>query len=122
MMSANQQTSTPVPTGTADSRYAIIATGGKQYRVAVGDVISVERLDAEVGSSITIDQVLMIGGVGAAQIGAPVVEGATVSADVVDAMRGEKIIVFKYKPKKRYRRRTGHRQALTRLAITGINQ
>lgn len=121
-MSENQQTSTPDPAETADSRYAIIATGGKQYRVAVGDVINVERLDAEAGSSITIDQVLMIGGVGAAQIGAPVVEGATVSADVVDAMRGEKIIVFKYKPKKRYRRRTGHRQALTRLAITGINQ
>ncbi len=121
-MSDSQKTSPGDSAETADSRYAIIATGGKQYRVLVGDEINVERLDAEVGSSITIGQVLMIGGDGAAQIGAPVVDGASVSADVVDAMRGEKIIVFKYKPKKRYRRRTGHRQALTRLAITSINQ
>ena len=121
-MSANQKSATRGSNEAADSRYAIIATGGKQYRVAVGDVINVERLDAEVGSSVTIDQVLLIGGAGAAQIGTPVVEGATVSADVVDAMRGEKIVVFKYKPKKRYRRRTGHRQALTKLAITAINQ
>jgi large subunit ribosomal protein L21 len=121
-MSAKKQTSTEESTETEQSRYAIIATGGKQYRVAVGDQITVEKLDAEVGSSITIDQVLMIGGGGATAIGTPVVDGATVSADVVDAMRGEKIIVFKYKPKKRYRKRTGHRQSLTRLAITAINQ
>jgi large subunit ribosomal protein L21 len=121
-MSAKQQTSTDESNGSEQSRYAIIATGGKQYRVAVGDQITVEKLDAEVGSSITIDQVLMIGGGGATTIGTPVVDGATVSADVVDAMRGEKIVVFKYKPKKRYRKRTGHRQSLTRLAITAINQ
>jgi large subunit ribosomal protein L21 len=106
------------PSGT---QYAIIATGGKQYRVGVGDVITVERLDTEAGSSITIDQVLLVAGDGSARIGTPLVEGASVSADVVDNLRGEKIVVFKYKPKKRYRRRTGHRQALTRLAITGIN-
>jgi large subunit ribosomal protein L21 len=120
-MSAIQQTTKEETAKSAGTRYAIITTGGKQYRVSVGDVITVERLDAEVGSSITIDQVLMIGGDGATQIGTPVVEGATISADVVDALRGEKIVVFKYKPKKRYRRRTGHRQALTRLAITAIN-
>jgi len=121
-MSDKKQTSPTETDDAAANRYAIIATGGKQYRVAVGDVINVERLDAEVGSTITIDSVLMIGGDGTTQIGTPVVEGAAVSADVVDAMRGEKIVVFKYKPKKRYRRRTGHRQSLTRLAITGINQ
>ncbi len=104
-----------------DSRYAIIATGGKQYRVGVGDVITVEKLDAEVGDSITLEHVLLVGGNGTTNVGTPHREGATVQAEVVDNFRGEKIIVFKYKPKKRYRRRTGHRQSLTRLAITGIN-
>lgn len=121
-MSARKQAAATESSDAASNAYAVIATGGKQYRVAVGDVISVERLDAEVGSSVTIDQVLMIGGEGAATIGTPVVAGASVSADVVDNIRGEKIVVFKYKPKKRYRRRTGHRQALTRLAITGISK
>ncbi len=105
----------------ASSRYAIVATGGKQYRVGVGDVITVEKLGVEAGSSITLDKVLLIGGDGSTAVGAPLVDGATVSADVVDNFRGEKIVIFKYKPKKRYRRRTGHRQELTRLAITGIN-
>jgi large subunit ribosomal protein L21 len=120
-MSARKRESTAATDDATSSRYAIIATGGKQYRVTVGDVITVERLDAEAGSSVTIDDVLLIGGDGSTRIGTPLVEGASVSADVVDNLRGEKIIVFKYKPKKRYRRRTGHRQALTRLAITGIN-
>ncbi|MCC6943792.1 MAG: 50S ribosomal protein L21 [Thermomicrobiales bacterium] len=105
----------------AGSRYAIVATGGKQYRVGVGDVITVEKLDVEAGSSVTLDNVLLIGGDGSTTVGAPLVDGASVSADVVENFRGEKIIVFKYKPKKRYRRRTGHRQEQTRLAITGIN-
>ncbi|MGD9711801.1 MAG: 50S ribosomal protein L21 [Thermomicrobiales bacterium] len=105
----------------ASSRYAIIATGGKQYRVGVGDVITVEKLDVEAGATVTLDSVLLIGGDGSTVIGTPLVDGASVTADVVDNFRGEKIIVFKYKPKKRYRRRTGHRQSLTRLAITGIN-
>lgn len=104
-----------------DSRYAIIATGGKQYRVGVGDVITVERLGVEVGDAITLDSVLLIGGDGTTNVGAPLLEGASVSAEVVDNFRGEKIVVFKYKPKKRYRRRTGHRQSLTKLAITSIN-
>ena len=101
--------------------YAIIQTGGKQYRVKVGDRISVEKLAAENGSAITLDQVLLLGGDGATRVGAPLVEGASVSATVDDHYRGDKIIVFKYKPKKRYRKRIGHRQSLTRLTITAIN-
>ena len=101
--------------------YAVIATGGKQYRVSVGDWIEVEKLDAEAGSEVTIDQVLLIGGNGEPQIGTPLVEGAVVTATVDAQFRGEKIVVFKYKPKKRYRRKMGHRQSLTKLTITGIN-
>jgi large subunit ribosomal protein L21 len=101
--------------------YAIIETGGKQYRVSVGDRISVERLPNEDGTEVSFDRVLLVGGAGATTIGTPVVTGATVTASVDDHFRGEKIIVFKYKPKKRYRRRIGHRQALTHVTITGIN-
>jgi large subunit ribosomal protein L21 len=105
----------------APKGYAIIETGGKQYRVSVGDRISVERLADDEGGEITIDRVLMIGGDGAARVGTPVVAGATVTATVDDHFRGEKLVVFKYKPKKRYRRRIGHRQALSHLTITAIN-
>ena len=105
----------------APSRYAIIKTGGKQYRVKVGDRIQVERLHAEAGTDVTLDEVLMLGGVGSTLIGTPVVEGASVTAHVDEHARGEKIVVFKFKAKKRYRRRTGHRQELTRLTITGIS-
>ncbi len=101
--------------------YAVIATGGKQYRVKVGDRISVERLHVDTGSAITIDQVLLIGGDGSTRIGTPIVEGASVEATVDAQDRGEKLVIFKYKAKKRYRRRTGHRQELTRLTITGIS-
>jgi large subunit ribosomal protein L21 len=106
----------PAPKG-----YAIIETGGKQYRVSVGDRISVERLAVEDGKEITIDRVLLVGGDGTTRVGTPVVAGATVTAMVDDHFRGEKIVVFKYKPKKRYRRRTGHRQSLSHLTITAIN-
>ncbi len=106
--------------GAGTRPYAIIETGGKQYRVSVGDRISVERLPAEAGSEITIDRVLLLGGDGATRVGTPVVPGAAVTAAVDEHYRGEKIIVFKYKAKKRYRRRTGHRQNLTHLTITGI--
>ena len=101
--------------------YAIIETGGKQYRVSVGDTLSVEKLDHEVGTDITFDRVLLVGGDGSTRVGTPVVAGATVAATVADQYRGEKLVIFKYKPKKRYRRKTGHRQSLTRLAITAIN-
>lgn len=101
-------------------QYAVIVTGGKQYRVKVGDRIAVERLADDAGSDITIDQVLMIGGDGSTRIGTPVVDGAAVTATVNNHDRGDKIVVFKYKAKKRYRRRTGHRQERTQLTITGI--
>lgn len=100
--------------------YAIIETGGKQYRVAVGDHISVERLATEAGNEITIERVLLVSGAGETRVGTPVVEGATVTATVDDHFRGKKLVVFKYKPKKRYRRKIGHRQSLTHLTITGI--
>ena len=100
--------------------YAVIETGGKQYRVGVGDKLTVERLAVDAGSDITIDRVLMIGGDGSTKIGTPVVDGASVSAHVDAHDRGEKLIIFKFKAKKRYRRRTGHRQEQTQLTITGI--
>jgi len=112
---AQQQTRT-VPTP-----YAIIETGGKQYRVAVGDRLSIEKLPTETGSDVTFDRVLMIGGDGSPRVGTPIISGATVTATIEEQYRGAKIVVFKYKPKKRYRRRTGHRQSLTRVAITAIN-
>lgn len=100
--------------------YAIIETGGKQYRVSVGDRLSVEKLPVADGESITFDRVLLLGGDGDTRVGTPVVEGASVAATVEETYRGEKIIVFKYKAKKRYRRKQGHRQSLTRLAIQAI--
>jgi large subunit ribosomal protein L21 len=103
------------------SPYAIIETGGKQYRVSVGDRLSVEKLDVEAGGSVTFDRVLLVGGGGSTTVGAPTVSGASVTATVEETYRGAKIVVFKYKAKKGYRRRTGHRQSLTRLNITGIN-
>ena len=117
----------PVPTrarsdsDSGSASYAIIETGGKQYRVAVGDTLSIEKLPDEPGADITFDRVLMVGGDGSAKVGTPLLAGATVRAQVEQQYRGPKIVVFKYKPKKRYRRRTGHRQSLTRVAITAIN-
>ncbi len=111
----------PVTVETKPKGYAIVETGGKQYRVSVGDRISVERLAADDGSEIAIDRVLMLGGDRPARVGTPTVSGASVSATVDNHFRGEKIVVFKYKPKKRYRRRIGHRQELTHLTITAIN-
>jgi large subunit ribosomal protein L21 len=107
--------------GSGARPYAIIETGGKQYRVAVGDTLSIEKLSVEPGSGITFDRVLMVGGDGSPRVGTPLVAGANVQAQVEQQYRGPKIVVFKYKPKKRYRRRTGHRQSLTRVAITAIN-
>ncbi|MBI2755287.1 MAG: 50S ribosomal protein L21 [Chloroflexi bacterium] len=101
--------------------FAIIETGGKQYRVQPGDTIEVERLTGEPGGNLDLDRVLMIGGEGATTaVGTPTVAGAVVKAEVVDHHRGEKIIVFRFKSKVRYRRKTGHRQDLTRLRITDI--
>ena len=100
--------------------YAIIETGGKQYKVAEGDVIFVEKLDAEVEATYTFDKVLAVGG-DEVKIGAPVVEGASVSAKVLKQGKDKKVIVFKYKPKKNYRRKQGHRQPYTKVQIEKIN-
>jgi len=101
--------------------YAVIETGGKQYRVGVGDRIAVERLAVDAGSVFNFERVLLLGGDGSTRIGTPIVDGANVTAFVDEHNRGEKIIIFKFKAKKRYRRRTGHRQEFTRLTITGIS-
>ncbi len=101
--------------------YAIVETGGKQYRVKPGDTVAVERLTGEPGESLDLGRVLLVAGNGdEARVGSPGVEGAIVRAEVVEHIRGEKIIVFRYKSKVRYRRKTGHRQSLTRLRITDI--
>ncbi|MGK9168855.1 50S ribosomal protein L21 [Inquilinus limosus] len=100
--------------------FAVIRTGGKQYRVAPDQLVTVERLDAEPGASVTLDEVLMVGGDGAIKIGTPVLAGASVTAEVVEQTRGPKIIVFKKKRRQNYRRKKGHRQDLTVLKITAI--
>lgn len=99
--------------------YAVIRTGGKQYRVAPNDVIQVEKLEAEPGSSVELSEVLMLGG-DAPQVGSPLVAGASVSATVLDQAKGPKIIIFRKRRRKNSRRRTGHRQQLTVLRVTDI--
>ena len=100
--------------------YAVIRTGGKQYRVAAGDRLRVEKLEAEAGSKIELDQVLLTEGESGIRVGTPLVEGARVTARVVEQGRGRKILVFKKKRRKKYRRRQGHRQALTTLEVLEI--
>jgi len=100
--------------------YAVIRSGNHQFRVNEGDTIQVEKINAEVGDEITIDQVLLLGG-GDTVIGTPIVSGATVTARVAEQGRHPKIIVFKMKRRKNYRRKNGHRQPFTALEITGIN-
>jgi large subunit ribosomal protein L21 len=99
--------------------YAVIKTGGKQYRVAKNDVIKIERLDGEVGAEITFPEVLMIGG-DEPRVGTPTVEGAKVVGTVLDQAKGEKVIVFKKRRRKNYRRKNGHRQLLTVVRIADI--
>ena len=102
--------------------YAVIETGGKQYQVNVGDVVFVEKLDAvEADSAVTFDKVLAVGGEGSVNVGAPYVEGATVSAKVVKNGKAKKITVFTYKPKKGEKRKMGHRQPYTQVKIEAIN-
>jgi large subunit ribosomal protein L21 len=100
--------------------YAVIETGGKQYRVAAGDIIDVEKLTAEAGAQIQLDRVLMLAGDEGITIGTPLVPGATVTATIAEHLRGPKIRVFKMKAKKRYRRTMGHRQSITRIKIDAI--
>ncbi|MCC7273015.1 MAG: 50S ribosomal protein L21 [Alphaproteobacteria bacterium] len=100
--------------------YAVIRTGGKQYKVAKDDVIVVEKLDAEAGAAITLSDVLMVGGEAGVTIGSPTVSGAAVTAEVVSQGKGDKVIIFKKKRRQNYRRKRGHRQPQTVLKITGI--
>ena len=103
------------------SKFAVIKTGGKQYKVAEGQKLRVEKLNAEEGTEIVFDSVLMVADDADLKIGTPVVEGAKVSAKVAKQGRDRKIIVFKYKAKKRYKKKAGHRQAFTDLEITKIS-
>ena len=100
--------------------YAVLATGGKQYRVSEGDVIYVEKLNAEVDSTVELTEILAVSNGETLTVGKPVVEGAKVVAKVVSQGKAKKITVFKYKPKKDYRKKTGHRQAYTKLVIEKI--
>ncbi len=101
--------------------YAVLETGSKQYRVAAGDTVEIERLDAEAGKPVTFDRVLLVNKDGKVTLGAPTVTGATVAADVVAHKRGEKKLTFKLKRRKGYRKAIGHRQELTVVKITAIN-
>ena len=100
--------------------FAVIRTGGKQYRVAPNDVIEIERIAGEPGDIVELGEVLLLGGDSGPQTGSPIIAGALVAAELVEHIRGEKIIVFKKKRRKNYRRRNGHRQLLTMLRITEI--
>ena len=100
--------------------YAVVRSGARQYRASVGDAILVERLPVEVGEQIELDEVLLVAGGEKVEIGQPIVDGARVLATVVALELGPKIRIFKYHPRKRYRRRAGHRQRYTRLRVDKI--
>jgi len=99
--------------------YAVVEVNGKQYRAEKGDVLKVDRFDAEQGASVSLDKVLLVSG-DSVKVGAPYVAGAAVKATVQEEIKGDKIIVFKYKPKKDYRRTKGHRQLYTLLKVEDI--
>ena len=101
--------------------YAVFRSGGKQYRAAKGDVLRLEKIEAEEGATIEFDEVLLVGEGSDIKVGSPVVEGATVAAEVLRHGRSRKVIVFKYKRRKNYRRKKGHRQAFTEVSIKGIS-
>jgi large subunit ribosomal protein L21 len=100
--------------------FAIVETCGKQYRVAAGEIIQIDRMDADVGSTVTLDRVLLVSS-DETTVGAPLVEGAKVTAKVVDHPKGDKVLTFKYRPTRRMRRRVGFRHAHTRLEIVSID-
>ncbi|ADO83171.1 50S ribosomal protein L21 [Ilyobacter polytropus] len=100
--------------------YAVIKTGGKQYKVAEGDVLKVEKLNAEVNTTVELTDVLLVSKEGEVKVGAPVVEGAKVLVEVLSQEKGKKVINFKYKPKTGYHRKKGHRQLLTEIKIKAI--
>ncbi|MDR2869961.1 MAG: 50S ribosomal protein L21 [Deferribacteraceae bacterium] len=99
---------------------AVIKTGGKQYKVEEGSIVDVELLDAEDGAKYTFKDVLLVSADGSVKVGTPNVAGATVEAEVIGGTRGDKVLVFKRKPRKDYRKRIGHRQSYTRVKITKI--
>ncbi|MBQ6906966.1 MAG: 50S ribosomal protein L21 [Clostridia bacterium] len=101
--------------------YAVIETGGKQYKVAEGDVIFIEKLEVEAGADVTFDKVLLVGEGKDVKIGDPTVSGATVNGKVIKNDKSKKIIVYKYKPKKGYHKKQGHRQPYTKVEISKIN-
>lgn len=100
--------------------YAVVKTGGKQYRVSPGDTIDVEKLPYEVGEQIELPQILLVAKDSAVEIGRPLVEGATVKATVTRQARGRKVVIFRHRSSNRYRRKKGHRQHFTRLRIDEI--
>ena len=101
--------------------YAVIKTGGKQYRVQQGDVIFVEKLNAQADEAVTFDEVLLVGDADQSRVGTPVVEGANVEGKVLAQVKSKKIVVYKYKAKKNERKKQGHRQPYTKVEITAIN-
>ena len=100
--------------------YAIVKTGGKQYKIREGEVLRVEKIDGEIGSEVSFDQVLMVSDGENATIGQPLLDNVTVSGTIVEQGKNKKILVFKYKKRKRYRRSQGHRQAYTAVKIDSI--
>ena len=100
--------------------YAIILTGGKQYKVAEGEILKVEKLEGGSGDKLTLDQVLMIKDENGTRIGAPIVKDALVTVEVIEQGREKKIVVYKYKKRKNYRRKQGHRQAYTKIKVEKI--
>lgn len=117
--SANKGTGTPKASG-EKMTFAVIKTGGKQYKVAANDVLKIEKLEAEAGDIVTFDQVLMVGDGAGVTVGAPLVEGALVAAELVDTKKQRTVIIFKKNRRHNYRRRNGHRQLLTTVRITEI--
>ena len=102
--------------------YAVIATGGKQYKVSEGDILRVEKIPGDVGQSVSLDKVLMLANGEDIKIGKPVIENAAVNASIVEQGKNKKVLVFKYKRRKRYRRTQGHRQMFTAIRIENIIQ
>ena len=100
--------------------YAVVETSGKQYKVSAGEIIDVDKLPVEVGEKIELDRVLLVADGEEVRVGQPTIEGAKILATVTDHVKGPKIIIFKYRPRQRYRRKKGHRQTYTRLTIDEI--
>ena len=101
--------------------YAVIATGGKQYRIKEEDILDIERIEGEIGTTLTFDKVLMVGEGEEIKCGTPLLESVKVDAEIVDQFRGKKLTVFKMKRRKGYRRKQGHRQELTKIKINSIS-